>query len=112
MELFAFGIFAGMIFALMFFCVWGAFRNDENVDQGKSNDDNNVQSSSDAVSELSGGSSDYIWTYDKGSEKEKEELGCLIDGLYAIALTGGLTSYEKRIIKKIIGYAERDLGDD
>ena len=112
MELFCFGTLAGAVIALIVFCIMGVFKNDENVDQGKPDDDNNIQPSSDTVSKLSSGSSDYIWTYDKGSEKEKEELGCLIDGLYAIALTGGLTSYEKRMIKKIIGYVERDLGDD
>lgn len=113
MELFCFGILAGAIIALIIFCIMGVFRSDKDVDQGKPDDDNNIWSNDSSISELFDSlDPNYSWPYDKGSPEEKEELEYLIDSLHAIVLTGGLTSYETRKIKKIIGYAERNLGDD
>ena len=43
MGLFGFGIFAGMIIALILMCIWGAFRKEDNANDTKGTDTNTLE---------------------------------------------------------------------
>ena len=43
MGLFGFGIFAGMIIALILMCIWGIFRKEDNANDTKGTDKNTLE---------------------------------------------------------------------
>ena len=109
MELFAFGMFAGIIVAVLLIMasrIIGVDNDDKNVDKRQLHRDssNDSRDSNDARGDRS---VDNPWNrYSKGTEEYEEKIENLIMVLYTLSSNGLLCRTEKEAIQDAISYIE------
>ena len=109
MNLFAFGMLAGVIVAIIFMSVV-KIKDDRTVDQGQLNND----SSMDVHNSGTGGESRNVgihwYTYPEKSEARQVELETLIDGLRSMQTILGLSRRENEMLEDAALYIEENEG--
>jgi len=86
MGLFGFGIFVGMIIALILMCIWGVFRKEDNTNDTKGTDKNTLER------DRSVGVNDYnssrgYWSNNHNDYRESE-IGEVIEDLIICDMLG------------------------
>ena len=110
MELFCFGMLAGMVAALIFIGIL-RIKDDRAVDQGQLNNDNSVDVHNSGTSGESRDLDIHHWyKHPKRSKTYDEEILNLLNGLLVMRQVLGLSRREKEMLDDTILYIEENEG--
>ena len=109
MNLFVFGMLAGVIVAIIFMGVV-KIKDDRTVDQGQLNNDSSMDDSDSGIDSESRNVGIHWYTYPEKSVSRQVALETLVDGLWAMQTILGLSRRENEMLEDAALYIEEHEG--